>query len=107
MPWYSGGVGMSAPRPLNLAGPDPSAANPSPSRIKPSSPVPILALSVQEACEALGVSWDTWRLHIEPEVRIVRCGRRKIVAVAELERWLDRSAERALDSRVTGNGSPR
>lgn len=55
--------------------------------------VPRLALSVQEACEALGVSWDFWREHVEPGVRIVRRGRRKLVAVAELERWLAENGE--------------
>gem|GEM_PF-3811945 len=55
-----------------------------------------LALSVGEACAALGVSWDFWREHVEPGVRIVRRGRRKLVLVAELEAWLDREAERAL-----------
>lgn len=55
-----------------------------------------LALSTAEACDALGVSWDFWREHVEPELRVVRRGRRKLVAVAELEAWLDREAERAL-----------
>ena len=55
-----------------------------------------LALSVAEACEALGVSWDFWSEYIAPEVRIVRRGRRKLVAVRELERWLERNGETAL-----------
>ena len=52
-----------------------------------------LALSVEQACEALGVSWDTWRAHIEPDVRLVRVGRRKLIPVSELQAWLDRHAE--------------
>ena len=52
-----------------------------------------LALSVEQACEALGVSWDTWRAHIEPDVRLVRLGRRKLIPVSELQAWLDRHAE--------------
>jgi len=56
-----------------------------------------LALSIGEACEALGVSWDFWREHIEPTVRVVRRGRRKLVPVAELERWLAENAEQVLD----------
>ena len=56
-------------------------------------PTPALALSVEQACAALGVSWDTWRAHIEPDVRIVRLGRRKLVPVAELERWLTDHAD--------------
>ncbi len=51
---------------------------------------PTLALSVEQACEALGVSWDTWRAHIEPDVRLVR---RKLIPVSELQAWLDRHAE--------------
>ena len=52
-----------------------------------------LALSVSEACEALGVSWDFWSEYIAPEVRVVRRGRRKLIAVTELERWLERNGE--------------
>ena len=54
---------------------------------------PALALTVEQACAALGVSWDTWREHIEPDVRVVRIGRRKLIAVAELERWLTERGE--------------
>src|ERR1019366_2180290 len=54
---------------------------------------PALALSVEQACEALGVSWDTWRAHIEPDVRLVRLGRRKLIPVSELQAWLERHAE--------------
>ena len=54
---------------------------------------PTLALSVEQACQALGVSWDTWRAHVEPDVRLVRLGRRKLIPVSELQAWLDRHAE--------------
>ena len=60
------------------------------------TPVPRLALSVEEACAALGVSWDTWSEHISPHMRLVRCGRRKMIPVRELERWLEENAERTL-----------
>lgn len=62
--------------------------------------VPRLALSVQEACEALGCSWDYFAEHVSPELRIVRRGRRKLIAVSELERWLDANAERALPDAI-------
>lgn len=54
---------------------------------------PALALSVEQAHMALGISWDTWKAHVEPEIRLVRLGRRKLVPVTELERWLDAHAE--------------
>ena len=57
---------------------------------------PRLALSIEEACAALGVSWDTWKEHIADQVRVVRLGRRKLVPVAELERWLADHAELTL-----------
>lgn len=56
-----------------------------------------LALGLDEAAEALGVSRDYFDEHVRPEVRIVRRGRRVFVAVKELERWLDRSATAALE----------
>lgn len=61
---------------------------------KPTRRAPVLALDVSEACEALGVSWKVWREHVAPEVRIVRLGRRKVVSVAELRRFLDEHGER-------------
>jgi hypothetical protein len=48
---------------------------------------PVLALSVEQACEALNVSWKTWREHIEPDLKVIRIGRCKRYAVSELERW--------------------
>jgi hypothetical protein len=58
---------------------------------------PRLALSVTEAAEALGVSPDFFAEHIAPELRVVRRGRRKLIAVRELEARLDRSAARTLE----------
>ncbi len=59
-----------------------------------SAPPPRLALSVEEACASLGVSWDTFHEQIEPEIKVVRLGRRKLVPVRELEAWLAKEAER-------------
>jgi hypothetical protein len=59
--------------------------------------VPRLALSIGEACEALGVGWDFWSAHVAGDVRIVRVGAKKMVPVVELERWLADHAEKALD----------
>jgi hypothetical protein len=62
-----------------------------------------LALSIGEACEALGCGWDFWSAHVAPEIRMVRRGARRFVPVAELNRWLEANAERVLD---TGKAPP-
>ncbi len=55
--------------------------------------VPTLGLSIEEAAQAIGVGWDFFHEHVAGDLRIVRVGRRKIVPVRELERWLDEHAE--------------
>lgn len=65
--------------------------------------LPRLALSIDEACGALGISWDLWREHVAADVRVVRLGRRRLVPVAELQKWLAEHAELALpDDRADG-----
>lgn len=59
--------------------------------------IPRLALSPDHAAEALGVSRDFLDEHIGPELRWIRRGRRKLVAIAELERWLAESGARTLE----------
>jgi excisionase family DNA binding protein len=54
-----------------------------------------LALSKVEAAEALGVSVDYLEGHFMHELRVVRRGRRRLIPVSELERWLDENATRA------------
>lgn len=59
--------------------------------------VPALALSVDEAAEALSVSRDFFDEHIRHELRVVRRGRKILVPVRELERWLEHTAALTLD----------
>jgi hypothetical protein len=54
--------------------------------------VPRLALSKAEAAAALGVSVDFLEAHVMPDLRVVRAGRKVLVPLAELQRWLDRNA---------------
>jgi excisionase family DNA binding protein len=63
-----------------------------------------LALSKREAADALGVSVDFFEKHIMPELRIIRRGRRRLIPVRELERWLDENAAVVLerDQRALG-----
>lgn len=63
----------------------------------PKAPVPRLALSIGEAAASLGVSADYFAEHVAPDLRMVRRGRKRLVAVAELERWLERHASRTLE----------
>jgi excisionase family DNA binding protein len=61
---------------------------------------PRLALSPDEAAALLGVSRDYFDEHVIDDLRVVRRGRRILVALAELERWLDRASTRATVGRA-------
>jgi excisionase family DNA binding protein len=50
-----------------------------------------------EAAEALSVSPDFFDRHIRHELRVIRRGRKVLVAVRELERWLEQNAALTLD----------
>lgn len=88
------------------SGPCAGVRTPSPMRLEPADvkqlarrvgpAVPSLALTVEQACLSLNVSWDFWRANIEPDIALVRIGRRKLVPTQELERWLDTHAEKAV-----------
>lgn len=62
----------------------------------PATTVPRLALSKTEAADALGVSIDFLEQHILHELRIVRRGRRRLIPLTELQRWIDNNAHRTL-----------
>ena len=55
---------------------------------------PRLALNVEEACAALGYGHEFFHREVAPELRWIRRGRSKRVAVTELQRWLDDNQER-------------
>jgi len=56
-----------------------------------------LALSKCEAADALGVSVDYLEEHVMHELRVVRRGRRRLIPVRELERWLEKNAHLVLE----------
>lgn len=68
----------------------------------PTSPAPRLALTRGEAAESLGMSLDSFERYVQPELNLVRRGRLRVVAVAELERWLSTSAEPSINEELDG-----
>ena len=69
-----------------------------PARIRPAAKpeVPRLALSRSEAADALGVSIDFLEQHVLHDLRMVRRGRRLLIPLSELQRWIDSNAHRTL-----------
>lgn len=60
------------------------------------SAVPRLALNPDEAAEAIGVKPTFFAERVQPELRLVRRGSKRLIPVHELELWLERNAEKAL-----------
>ena len=63
---------------------------------KLSTSIPRLALTPREAAAAIGVGEDFFSEHVRPELQLIRRGRKVLVPVAELERWMRANAERPL-----------
>ena len=51
-----------------------------------------LALRVPDAAAALGISVDSFERHVQPEIKLARCGSIRLIPIAELLAWLDRNA---------------
>jgi hypothetical protein len=58
--------------------------------------IPRIALTPAEAAAAIGVGPDFFDANVAPELRLIRRGRKRLVPVAELERWTTDNASRAL-----------
>jgi excisionase family DNA binding protein len=56
-----------------------------------------LALDFDEAAARLSVSRDHFDRHIAPDLKLIRSGRRRLVPVSELTRWVEENAARALE----------
>jgi 3-deoxy-D-manno-octulosonic acid (KDO) 8-phosphate synthase len=54
-----------------------------------------IALTRAEAAAAIGVSVDFFETHVQPDLR-VRQGRKVLVPVTELDRWVSERANRTL-----------
>jgi excisionase family DNA binding protein len=56
------------------------------------APVPRVAVTLDEAAASLGVSRRHFDRHVSPHLRIIRTGSARLVPVAELAKWAERSA---------------
>lgn len=61
------------------------------------APIPRVALTVPEAAASVGVGLDFFNEHVRPELRVIRRGSKRLVPVAELERWAEQNSERVLE----------
>lgn len=55
--------------------------------------VPRVALSRQEAAASLGMSLDSFERHVQPELKLIRRGKLRLIPIVELERWAIENAE--------------
>lgn len=62
--------------------------------------VPRLALAPVEAAAALGCGETYFNDHVRPDLRLVRRGRKVLVPIAELERWLEANAEAPITQQI-------
>jgi hypothetical protein len=56
-----------------------------------------LAHPREEAAEMLGMSLDSFERYVQPDVKLVRRGRLRVVPHSELERWVEQNAKGVLD----------
>ena len=57
-----------------------------------SAPVPRVALTREEAAMSLGLSLSSFERHVQPDLKLIRCGSTRLVPVGELEAWAARNA---------------
>jgi hypothetical protein len=59
-----------------------------------------LAVQHKDAPAVLGLGKTSFEKYVVPEVRCVRLGSMRVYPVRDLERWLDRHAERVLERKA-------
>ena len=60
------------------------------------APIPRLALTREQAAQALGMSLNSFERHVQPTIKLARLGRMRLVPVSELRRWIEEQAERVV-----------
>ena len=64
------------------------------------APIPRVALTPPEAAAALGVGVTFFDAEVAPELRCIRRGRKRLFALAELQRWATENASRPVAEEV-------
>ena len=54
---------------------------------------PLLTLTNRQAAAMVGCSVGFFRQHVLPEIKIIRRGRRTLIPVREVERWVAENSE--------------
>ena len=54
------------------------------------------AITRREAAASLGVSLGFFEEHCQPHLKLLRLGRKCLVPISELDRWIDETAQRTL-----------
>lgn len=62
--------------------------------------IPRIALTPPEAAAAIGVGPDFFEENVAPELRLIRRGRKRLVPVTELERWVLDSASTPISKEI-------
>lgn len=67
---------------------------------KLTAPIPRYALTPSEAAASIGVGPDFFDANVRPYLRLVREGRKVLVPISELQRWVEESASRPMAEEV-------
>lgn len=62
--------------------------------------IPRIALTPSEAAAAIGVGPDFFDANVAPQLRLIRRGRKRLVPVSELERWVAENAEKPMVEQI-------
>jgi hypothetical protein len=62
--------------------------------------IPRIALTPSEAAAAIGVGPDFFDANVAPQLRVIRRGRKRLVPVRELERWVAENAEPSMTEQL-------
>jgi hypothetical protein len=60
------------------------------------APVPRVLLTREEAAASLGMSLDSFERYVQPDLKLARLGRLRLVSIRELERWAEVHSEHVL-----------